>query len=68
MYKLAVTFTNIVMMLSYNEADAYDCRIQRLCDELPKLSTSTALKVEFYQLVWSEKMQISGAEIVVGLR
>lgn len=56
MYKLAVIFTNTIMMLSYDEADAYDdCRIQCLCDELPNLSTSTALKVEFLKLFWSEK-------------
>lgn len=55
MYNLAVIFTNTIMMLSYNEADVYDCRIQCLCDELPNLSTSTALKVEFLKLFWSEK-------------
>lgn len=55
MYKLAVILTNIIMTLSYNEADAYDCRIQRLCDGLTVLSTLTALKVELQKLVWSEK-------------
>ena len=38
MYKLGVIVTNIFMMLSYNEANAYDYRIQRLCDGLPTLS------------------------------
>ena len=55
MYKLAVILTNIIMTPSYNGADAYDCRIQRLCDDLTVLSTSTALKFELHRLVWSEK-------------
>ena len=55
MNKLAVILTNIIMMLSYNGADAYDYPIQRLCDGLPTLSTSTALEVEFQKLFCSEE-------------